>query len=93
MLALSVGITSVIGLLNFFSNPSKVTPFHMIVLNGLNKYFNQINPEFMEQGLTWKVDEYHYFLLLQIDKAKADEYRKRTNYNPALMSEGEEEGG
>ena len=91
MLGISVFITSVIGLVNFFSRPDKYTSFKDMVRKALIKYFAQVNKEYLAKGIEWDVRDNHYWLEIKINKVKADAYRKQIGYDPNNQSRSEEE--
>ena len=93
MLGISVGITTIIGLINFFSRPDKYSSFKEMVKKALTKYFLKVNQEYENRGLFWDIYDNHYWIEVRIDKHKSEAYRKQIHYNPnvASDSEGEEE--
>jgi hypothetical protein len=93
MLGVSVFITSVIGLINFFSRPDKYTPFKEMVRKALLKYFVNINKEYGARGLEWDVRDNHYWIEVKINRSKADTYRKRIEWDPNIASDSEEDQG
>ena len=82
MLGISVFISTLVGLMNFFQRPDKYTPFKDMVRKALSTYFDRLNRKFEPRGMEWYVQDNHYWLELRINSDKANQYRKNTNYDP-----------
>jgi hypothetical protein len=91
MLAISVFITLVIGIVNFFQKPEKYTSYKDMVRKTLNAFFERLNKKYNSRGLEFEVKENHYWIQVNINKKKAEAWRKQINYNPNQYDSGEEE--
>jgi hypothetical protein len=67
LLGVSVFITTVIGVVNFFARPDKYTPFKEMVRKALLKYFVQVNKEYASHGLEWDVRDNHFWIEIKIN--------------------------
>lgn len=90
-LGVSVFITTVIVIVNFFSRPDKYTPFKEMVRKALLKYFAQINKDHNTRGLDWDVRDNHYWLEIKINRSKAEAYRRLKKWDINQKSDSEEE--
>lgn len=91
ILAISVFITLVIGIVNFFQKPEKYTSYKDMVRKTLNAFFERLNKKYGNRGLEFEVKENHYWIQVNINKKKAETWRKQINYNPNQYDSGEEE--
>jgi len=76
ILGISVLITLVIGIVNFFQKPEKYTSYKDMVRKTLNVFFERLNKKYMNRGLEFEVKENHYWLQININKKKAEAWRK-----------------
>ena len=67
LLAISVFIASVIGIINFVANPDKATPFKDLVRKSLLAYFKKLNKNHEKRGLEWYVHDNYFWIELKID--------------------------
>ena len=89
-LGVSVFITMVIGVVNFFSRPDKYTPFKEMVRKALLKYFVQCNKEYVSRGLEFDVRDNHYWIEIKINRNKAETFRRQIHYDANHPSDSEE---
>jgi hypothetical protein len=82
-LAISVFVTSIIGIVNCCARPDKYTPFKDMVRKTLMSFYERINRKMENRGIEWYVQDNHFWIEIRINKTKADTYKKINNYNPA----------
>jgi len=56
----------------------------------LSTYFDRLNRKYESRGIEWYVHDNHYWIEVRVSAAKAEAYRKITNYDPRA-GESEEE--
>jgi len=76
MLAISVFITTIIGIVNFFQKPGKYTPYKEMVRKTLLALFERLNKKYGNRGLEWDVRDNHYWIEIKVDKKKSEAYRR-----------------
>ena len=91
ILGISVLITLVIGIINFFQKPGKYTSYKDMVRKTLTAFFERLNKKYANRGLEFDVVENHFYLKIKIQKKKADAFRRQNNYNPNNYDTDEEE--
>ena len=90
MLAISVFITTIIGIVNFFQKPGKYTPYKEMVRKTLLALFERLNKKYGNRGLEWDVRDNHYWIEIKVDKKKSEAYRRQINFNPNAPESDEE---
>lgn len=67
LLGMSVFVTSIIGLRNFFQKPGRYTPFTAAVRKILDSVFVRENKVFKQRGIEFCVADNHYWIEIKID--------------------------
>ena len=81
-LAISVFVTSIIGIVNCCTRPEKYTPFKDMVRKTLRSFFERINRKMENRGVELFIVDNHFWIEVRINQAKAANYRKQMNYDP-----------
>lgn len=76
LLGISVFITIVIGVVNFFQRPGKYTPYKEMVRKTLNAFFERLNKKYGNRGLEFDVRDNHYWIEIKIKKKRSEQWRK-----------------
>mmetsp|Transcript_27639 Transcript_27639/g.26661 ORF Transcript_27639/g.26661 Transcript_27639/m.26661 type:complete len:234 (+) Transcript_27639:44-745(+) len=90
-LGLSVGLTSVIGIINAWARPDKYKPFKDMVRKTLVTFFDRINGKMGVRGLEWYVPDNHFWIEVKISLKKAKEYKDSIGYDPRQDPDSEDE--
>jgi hypothetical protein len=91
LLAISVFITIVIGVVNFFQKPGKYTPYKEMVRKTLLAFFERLNKKYGGRGLEFDVRDNHYWIEIKINKKKGDAHRRQHNYDANIYDTDEEQ--
>lgn len=76
LLAISVFITIVIGVVNFFQKPGKYTPYKEMVRKTLLAFFERLNKKYGNRGIEFDVRDNHYWIEIKINKKKSEAWRR-----------------
>ena len=79
-LAVSVFVTSIIGIANSCSKPDPYKPFKDMVKKSLLAFFERINGKMGVRGLEFSVQENHFWIELRINIKKAQEYKNSLGF-------------
>jgi hypothetical protein len=91
LLGISVFITIVIGVVNFFQKPGKYTPFKEMVRKTLTAFFERLNKKYGNRGIEFDVRDNHYWIEIKINKKKSEAWRRQINYDPNEYDTDEED--
>eukprot|EP00347_Sterkiella_histriomuscorum_P001435 403372047 len=90
-LAISVFITKVIGVANFFSRPEQYTSYNEMVSKTLLSFFQRLNKKYEVLGIEFDEKGIHYWIELKVNKKKRDQWRRNKGYDLNTQDQDEEE--
>ena len=78
-------------ILNFYQTPDHYTPFKDMVRKTLLEFFKRLNKKYLEAGLSFDVNDNHFYIEIKIKEEVARKYRQQIQWELSKDMEWDEE--